>query len=85
MSPRNDDPQTERSEFMLRMSCSLQDTCVIAHGDIDLITRIQSDRRWIPGAFCTVENFYFSRYACWYGEYPYLMELDDNIEILAWT
>jgi len=46
-----------------------EDACVIAHGDIELVTRIQRERRWSPGVFATVDNFYCSSYACWYGEY----------------
>ena len=46
-----------------------EDACVISHGDIELVTRIRQERRWTPGAFCTVENFTCSHYACWYGEY----------------
>lgn len=45
------------------------DACVIAHGDIEFVTRIQREQRWRPGAFCTVENFACSNYACWYGEH----------------
>jgi hypothetical protein len=46
-----------------------KDSCVISHGDIDLVTRIHRERRWVPGAFCTVENFYWSSYVCVYGKY----------------
>jgi len=46
-----------------------QDACVISHGDIDLVTRIHRERRWIPGAFCTVENFFFSGYVCHFGRH----------------
>lgn len=46
-----------------------EDACVIAHGDIDLITRIARERRWTPGTFCTTENFLWSHYACWYGDH----------------
>jgi hypothetical protein len=44
-----------------------KDACVISHGDIELVTRIHRERRWTPGAFATVENFFCSHYACWYG------------------
>lgn len=47
-------------------TCS-KDTCVVSHGDIELVTRIHYERRWTPGAFCTVENFAYSSYACHYG------------------
>ena len=43
--------------------------CVIAHGDIELVTRIGREQRWTPGAFCTVENFAWSRYAPLYRDY----------------
>ncbi len=45
------------------------DACVIAHGDIELMMRIRAERRWTPGAFCTVEHFFVSAYACRYGKY----------------
>ena len=41
----------------------------VSHGDIELVTRIRRERRWTPGAFATVENFFWSSYACRYGEY----------------
>jgi len=46
-----------------------EDACVVAHGDIELVTRIHRERRWVPGAFCTVENFFCSSYACQYGRF----------------
>lgn len=46
-----------------------KDACVISHGDIELVTRIQKEGRWTPGAFCTIENFGYSTYACWFGKY----------------
>ncbi len=46
-----------------------EDGCVISHGDIELVTRIHHERRWTPGAFCTIENFACTSYTCWYGEY----------------
>ena len=54
--------------------CSYRDTfpkeaCVIALGDIELVTRIHHERRWSPGAFCTVENFACSSYYCHFGSY----------------
>lgn len=44
-------------------------TCVVSLGDIELVTRIHRERRWVPGAFCTIENFFWSSYACHYGRY----------------
>jgi hypothetical protein len=46
-----------------------KDACVISHGDIELVTRIHRERRWTPGAFCTLENLACSSYACWYGKH----------------
>jgi len=46
-----------------------RDACVVALGDIELVTRIERERRWSPGAFCTVENFACSSYYCWFGRY----------------
>ncbi len=46
-----------------------KDACVIAHGDIALMNRIRQKRRWIPGAFCTAENFTWFSYAFYYGKY----------------
>src|SRR5262249_11289022 len=45
------------------------DACVVAHGDIGLVTQIREERRWTPGAFCTVENFFCSSYGKHYGKY----------------
>lgn len=77
------------------VGCSYRDTfpkdaCVISHGDIELVTRIHQERRWTPGAFCSVENFACSSYVCWYGKYllnrDYVMlpfgELDRNQNFL---
>jgi hypothetical protein len=69
------------------------DACVVAHGDIELVTRIREERRWTPGAFCTVENFFCSSYACRFGKYllnrDYVMlpfgELDRRKEFLFET
>ncbi len=46
-----------------------KDACVIAHGDIELATRIHRERRWTPGAFCTVEHFFCSNYYCRFGQF----------------
>ena len=56
------------------VGCSYRETfpegaCVVAHGDIELITRIHRERRWTPGAFATVENFACASYLCRYGKY----------------
>ncbi len=56
------------------VGCSYRETfpegmCVITHGDIELVSRIYRERRWTPGAFATVEQFFCSSYACWYGQY----------------
>lgn len=46
-----------------------KDAFVVAHGDIELVTRIQKEQRWTPGAFCNVENYTCSKYACRLGDY----------------
>jgi hypothetical protein len=56
------------------VGCSYRDTfpkdvCVVSHGDIELVTRIHRDKRWTPGAFCTVENFHCSNYLCHFGQF----------------
>jgi hypothetical protein len=56
------------------VGCSYRETfpaeaCVVAHGDIELMTRINTERRWTPGAFCTVDNFFCSNYGKYYGKY----------------
>lgn len=45
------------------------DACVVAHGDIELMTRIRNEGRWTPGAFCAIERFFCSHYACHLGKY----------------
>lgn len=44
-------------------------SCVVAHGDIEFVTRIAAERWWVPGAFGTVDNFTCSNYFCRYGRY----------------
>ncbi|MBS0261907.1 MAG: ATP-grasp domain-containing protein [Planctomycetes bacterium] len=44
-------------------------SCVIAHGDIEFVTRIARERWWVPGAFGTVDNFACSNYYCWFGKF----------------
>ena len=39
------------------------DRCVLLLGAIDLATHIYREGRWKPGVFCTVENFYYTKYA----------------------
>ncbi len=56
------------------VGCSYRDTfpedaCVISHGDIELVTRIHREKRWKPGAFCTVDNFRCSSYLCHFAKY----------------
>lgn len=46
-----------------------EDSCVIAHGDIELVTRVANERRWNPGAFCTVDNYLFSSYSVHLGSF----------------
>lgn len=45
------------------------DACVITHGDIALATRVRAERRWSPGAYGTVENYFCSRYYTPLGRY----------------
>lgn len=49
------------------VGCSYRDefeegACVVAHGDIDLVARVSKDKRWCPGVFATVENYFCSSY-----------------------
>gem|GEM_PF-528286 len=43
--------------------------CVVTHGDIDLVTRVQVDAIWTPGAFATVKNFRCSHYFAHLGRF----------------
>lgn len=43
--------------------------CVVAHGDIELVTRIGRENQWTPGVFATVENYYCSNYFVHFGDY----------------
>lgn len=45
------------------------DACVITHGDIALATRVRNEGRWTPGAYCTVEHFFCSRYYTHFGKF----------------
>ena len=45
------------------------EACVVAHGDIEFVTRIRREGRWSPGAFGTVENYFCSSYYCLLGQY----------------
>lgn len=56
------------------VGCSYRDTfaadrCVVAHGDIALVTKISQEQRWKPGAFATVAHYFCSCYAVHFGEY----------------
>ncbi|QDU54554.1 ATP-grasp domain-containing protein [Aeoliella mucimassa] len=44
-------------------------SCVVAHGDIELVTRIGQEQIWTPGVFGTVPNYFCSNYYCYFGEY----------------
>jgi len=46
-----------------------EDACVVSHGDIELVTRIHRERQWTPGAFATIENFFYSNYVCEFGRF----------------
>ena len=45
------------------------ESCVVAHGDIGLITKLAREGRWTPGVFATVANFECASYFCRFGEY----------------
>ncbi|HEX3600111.1 MAG TPA: ATP-grasp domain-containing protein [Lacipirellulaceae bacterium] len=45
------------------------DACVIAHGDIELVSGIAKEHRWTPGAFATIKNFFCSNYYCRFGSF----------------
>ncbi len=70
-----------------------REKCVVSHGDIELVTKIQNEQRWKPGAFATVENYYCSNYVVEFGSYwlnrDYIMmpfgELIRNREFLFET
>lgn len=56
------------------VECSYRDEfpagrCVVAHGDIELVTEIHDERRWKPGAFCTINNYFCSKYVIHFGEF----------------
>lgn len=55
-----------------------QEECVLAHGDIELVTRIAVEKRWRPGVFCSVEEFRCSNYQKKLGQYW----LNDNCVML---
>ena len=42
-------------------------SCVIAHADIDLVSRVIDDKIWTPGTFATVPNFFCSHYYAHFG------------------
>lgn len=44
-------------------------SCVVTHGDIDLVTRVFKDRIWTPGAFASVEKFFCSHYYSHFGKF----------------
>lgn len=43
--------------------------CVVAHGDIELVTRVRRERLWAPGAYATIEHYQCSKYYCHFGEH----------------
>lgn len=46
-----------------------QQSCVITHGDIDIVERVLLRNCWSPGAFATQENFRCSNYYAHLGKY----------------
>ncbi|KKN26708.1 hypothetical protein LCGC14_0871880 [marine sediment metagenome] len=45
------------------------DACVIFHGSLNLGRQLQRQKPWIPGSFCTLDNFKCSKYYAHYGKY----------------
>ena len=46
-----------------------KDACVITVGDIELILRLRAEKRWTPGVFANVEQFFCSNYYCKFGQF----------------
>ncbi len=44
-------------------------SCVVAHGDIDLVLRVRADNFWTPGVFASVERFFCSHYYSHFGKF----------------
>lgn len=44
-------------------------SCVVTHGDIDLVTRVLDDQIWTPGAFASVDRFFCSHYYSHFGRF----------------
>lgn len=42
-------------------------SCVVTHGDIDLVARVRKDGLWTPGVFATTKHFYCSHYFAHFG------------------
>lgn len=42
--------------------------CVVTHGDLDLVRRVQRDQLWKPGSFANLEQLYCSRYYPYFGK-----------------
>ncbi len=53
-------------------------SCVIVHGDVDLVRRVQSEQLWNPGVFATIPHYFCSYY------YPRLSQflLNDSYVML---
>lgn len=43
--------------------------CVVSHGDIELVSKIHSEKRWRPGAFATINSYFCSSYVNYFGTY----------------
>lgn len=37
-------------------------SCVVVHGDVDLVRRVQQDKLWSPGVFATIPHYFCSYY-----------------------
>ncbi len=44
-------------------------SCVVTHGDVDLVRRVLEDGIWTPGAFACVERFFCSHYYAHLGRF----------------
>lgn len=45
-----------------------KNTCVISYGSVNLIKQIRRTS-WVPGCFCNFNNFKFSKYSSYLGDY----------------
>ena len=43
--------------------------CVFTWGSINLVWQVQKHTKWVPGTFCTFDNFKCSTYYNYFGKY----------------